>query len=186
MLSLGEIQAEMALLYEWALETNVLVKILNFGTFRESLEFVNKVGEITEKLNHHPDILINYQNVKLSLTTHAEGGLTKKDFELAREIDKIGFSGKKEEFSEVVIGDMVRRTMNLSHTEIDELWCRCGWKDENRGSNKSLPNWRISEMKDDESVTKKVIESLINEVSGEEAQTGRDFLRNLKDIESKK
>ena len=73
----------------WSLEENSLVKIFNFANFKESLDFFNKVGEIAEKHYHHPEAMISYNVVRLSLSTHSEKGLTKKDFEVARDIDKL-------------------------------------------------------------------------------------------------
>ncbi len=57
-----------------------------FGDFREALAFVNRVGELAERAGHHPDIDIRYDAVTLALSTHDAGGLTAKDFELARAI----------------------------------------------------------------------------------------------------
>lgn len=57
-----------------------------FKNFRESLAFVNKVGELAEKMNHHPDINFGYDYVDITLSTHTADGLTAKDFELAKQI----------------------------------------------------------------------------------------------------
>jgi 4a-hydroxytetrahydrobiopterin dehydratase len=54
-----------------------------------AMAFVNKVAILAEAANHHPDITINYRRVHLLLTTHDSGGLTERDFKLAREIDAI-------------------------------------------------------------------------------------------------
>ena len=89
MLSLKEIQDEMQELRDWFIESSSITKDFSFKDFKESLNFVNKVGEIAEKHDHHPDIMINYNLVRLSLTTHSEKGLTKKDFDVAKEVDKI-------------------------------------------------------------------------------------------------
>ena len=89
MLSLKEISDEMLALKEWSIEGDMIVKSFNFTNFKEALDFINKVGEIAEKHAHHPGIILDYNLVRLSLTTHSEKGLTKKDFELAREIDVI-------------------------------------------------------------------------------------------------
>lgn len=89
MLPLGLINDYMRKLSNWALEGDLIVKDFTFGNFRQALEFVNKVGEIAEKHNHHPDITISYNKVRLTLTTHFEHGLTSKDFEVAEEIDKL-------------------------------------------------------------------------------------------------
>jgi 4a-hydroxytetrahydrobiopterin dehydratase len=59
-----------------------------FADFREALAFVNRVGELAERAGHHPDIDIRYNTVTLALSTHDAGGLTAKDFELARAIDR--------------------------------------------------------------------------------------------------
>jgi 4a-hydroxytetrahydrobiopterin dehydratase len=58
-----------------------------FRDFREALAFVNRVGGLAEAAGHHPDIDIRYNTVTLALTTHDAGGLSAKDFELARSID---------------------------------------------------------------------------------------------------
>jgi 4a-hydroxytetrahydrobiopterin dehydratase len=50
--------------------------------------FVNRVAEAAEAADHHPDIKISYNKVKMSLSTHSEGGVTEKDFELAGKIDE--------------------------------------------------------------------------------------------------
>ena len=97
MLTLGEINEAMSDLNDWSLETNAIVKIFSFNNFKEALEFVDKVGEVAEKLEHHPDIMINENQVRLMLTTHSVSSLTRKDFELAREIDKLELGKNKGE-----------------------------------------------------------------------------------------
>lgn len=57
-----------------------------FKNFKESLAFVNKIGELAEKMNHHPDINFGYDYVDITLSTHSADGLTVKDFELAKQI----------------------------------------------------------------------------------------------------
>ena len=89
MLPLGEISKKLELLNGWSLEIDSIVKDFEFSDFKSALEFVNSVGEIAERENHHPDILINFNKVRLSLTTNLEHGLTSRDFEVAGEIDKI-------------------------------------------------------------------------------------------------
>ena len=90
MLPLSTINERMSKLRNWALDGNSIVKDKVFRNFKESLEFVNKVGEIAEKNNHHPSILINYEVVRITLTTHSAKGLTLRDFDVAEEIDKLG------------------------------------------------------------------------------------------------
>lgn len=73
----------------WQEENNSLVREFGFKDFRAALDFVNKVGELAEKANHHPDIELGWGRVKVKLTTHSEGKVTDKDRNLAEEIDTI-------------------------------------------------------------------------------------------------
>lgn len=84
----GEAQANLNRLKDWQINQGQLVKVFEFEQFRQSLEFVNRVGELAESAGHHPDIDIRYNRVRLSLTTHDAGGLTTKDFDLATQIEK--------------------------------------------------------------------------------------------------
>lgn len=74
----------------WERQDETITRTFEFGNFIESMEFVNKLVNPTETMNHHPDIEISYNTVTLSLTTHSEGGLTENDFELAGQINEIG------------------------------------------------------------------------------------------------
>lgn len=75
----------------WTEKNNKLEREFEFSNFKEALEFVNKVGELAEEANHHPDILLHdYKKVLVTLTTHSEGSVvTEKDRKLAGEIGKI-------------------------------------------------------------------------------------------------
>lgn len=75
----------------WKEQNNKLVNEFKFDDFKQALAFTNKVGEIAEKHQHHPDIYIHsYNQVKISLTTHDESNqVTEKDYNLSKEIDKI-------------------------------------------------------------------------------------------------
>lgn len=66
-----------------------IVKEFSFKNFNEALEFVNKVAELSEEMNHHPEINWNYNKVKITLVTHDEDRVTRKDTELAKKIDEI-------------------------------------------------------------------------------------------------
>ncbi len=74
---------------EWELEKKHIERTFEFDDFSEAIEFVNGVAEISEEEDHHPEIDIRYSKVKLSLSTHSEGGLTDMDFELAEKIDTL-------------------------------------------------------------------------------------------------
>ena len=69
----------------------MLTRVFAFKDFSEALLFVNKVGEIAESQNHHPDIAIeNYNHVRIATTTHDEGNVvTEKDYKLAGAVDTI-------------------------------------------------------------------------------------------------
>jgi 4a-hydroxytetrahydrobiopterin dehydratase len=73
----------------WERHGDMLVRSWQFPSFRRALEFVNQVGALAEKADHHPDILLNYRTVRLELSTHSEGGLTDPDFALAAELSAI-------------------------------------------------------------------------------------------------
>ena len=66
-----------------------LEKNFKFTNFLDSKKFVNKVGEISEKENHHPDISFGWGYAKITITTHAIEGLSENDFILAAKIDQI-------------------------------------------------------------------------------------------------
>lgn len=72
----------------WQIEDLKKIKReFTFKDFKEALVFVNKVGQIAEKEEHHPDILLSWGRVKIELTTHAISGLSINDFILARKIE---------------------------------------------------------------------------------------------------
>jgi len=66
-----------------------LEKELTFPDFATALAFVNRVGALAEEANHHPDIVLGWGKVKLTLFTHTANGLTRKDFDLAERIDRL-------------------------------------------------------------------------------------------------
>ncbi len=67
----------------WSESDGALERTFTFGNFREALAFVNRVGELAEAENHHPDIAISYKHVTLRWWTHTAGGITDRDRELA-------------------------------------------------------------------------------------------------------
>lgn len=78
-----------AQLANWTLTKSVIVRDFRFKDFVEAMRFVNRLAKLAEAANHHPDIVIRYNKVRLILTTHDEGGLTEKDFRLANKINKL-------------------------------------------------------------------------------------------------
>jgi 4a-hydroxytetrahydrobiopterin dehydratase len=71
----------------WQREGDEIVTTVTLKDFAEALAWVNRVGELAEARNHHPDIAIAWNKVTLRLSTHSAGGLTEADLDLARAID---------------------------------------------------------------------------------------------------
>ena len=82
------VQERLKRLPGWSLKGEAIGKQYTWPSFPEAIRFVNQVADLAEHVDHHPDILINYRRVTLTLSTHSEGGLTRKDFDLAERIEK--------------------------------------------------------------------------------------------------
>jgi 4a-hydroxytetrahydrobiopterin dehydratase len=83
-----EAETKLSSLQGWKFSNNGMEKEFSFKDFKMALAFINKVGEMAEQKNHHPEIFNVYNKVKLRLSTHDAGGVTDKDFELAKMIDQ--------------------------------------------------------------------------------------------------
>lgn len=81
------IAAGLARLPGWARAGRAIARTYRLPDFRAALVFVNRVGELAERQNHHPDIAVHYNEVTLTLWSHDAGGLTERDFKLAATID---------------------------------------------------------------------------------------------------
>ncbi len=86
-LSKVEVQEKLKGMEGWSHAGKALHKKFTFKSFMPAIGFVNRIAEVAEKAGHHPDITVNYNLVSISLSTHSEGGVTEKDFQLAKEID---------------------------------------------------------------------------------------------------
>jgi|TARA_R110002073_G_scaffold147687_2_gene300588 4a-hydroxytetrahydrobiopterin dehydratase len=86
-LSDDQITAQLENFPEWAELNGQIQRTFGFEGFDESIAFVNRIAEYAEQVQHHPDILIRYDKVTLTVSTHDAGGITHKDFELARTVD---------------------------------------------------------------------------------------------------
>jgi 4a-hydroxytetrahydrobiopterin dehydratase len=84
-----EIAEQLSRLPGWRREKDTITKTFRFNAYMDGIRFVQQVAEAAEKLNHHPDLSIGYCVVTVSLTTHDSGGITQKDFALARQIESI-------------------------------------------------------------------------------------------------
>lgn len=74
---------------EWEHEKKHIERTFEFDDFTAAMDFVNSVADIAEEEEHHPEIDIRYNKVRLQLSTHAEGGLTDRDFEVAGKIENL-------------------------------------------------------------------------------------------------
>lgn len=88
-LNLDQINFNLLSLSGWKYDNEVIYKQFQFRDFIEALSFVNEVGMESEKMDHHPDILMHgWNKVKISISTHSAGGVTELDFQLAKKIEE--------------------------------------------------------------------------------------------------
>ena len=84
-----KIPAALALIPNWQLSDGKITRTFQFKDFPAAIKFVETVAALAEQAWHHPDIDIRWNKVTLTLTTHDAGGLTEKDFALARQFDQL-------------------------------------------------------------------------------------------------
>ena len=89
-LNAGDLATALLRLPGWTAANNEIGKTFVFANFVEAIDFVSRVATLAEVAGHHPDIVIRYNRVQLTLTTHDDGGVTDKDAALAREIEGVG------------------------------------------------------------------------------------------------
>ena len=87
-----DIQARLESFPDWSINGDALQRTFSFEDFLGAMAFVNRVADLAEGHHHHPDIMIRYNKVTLTLTTHDAGGLTEKDFTFARDTDGVAAS----------------------------------------------------------------------------------------------
>jgi 4a-hydroxytetrahydrobiopterin dehydratase len=88
-LSDEEIQSRLSELDGWEREGDAITKTFDRGDFVGSVGLVSSLVDPAEEMNHHPDLSVSWSKVTVSITTHAAGGLTANDFELAKRIDAL-------------------------------------------------------------------------------------------------
>lgn len=88
-LSQSEIKLHLENLQDWSLINDKLYRELIFTSFIEAFGFMSKVAILAEKANHHPEWFNVYKTVRIELTTHEAGGISERDFELAKKINNI-------------------------------------------------------------------------------------------------
>jgi 4a-hydroxytetrahydrobiopterin dehydratase len=74
---------------DWEKYGNSLRREFKFDDFSGSVDFVNRLTPVANELNHHPDLFISWNLVRVSLISHSEHGITEKDFELAKKLDEL-------------------------------------------------------------------------------------------------
>jgi 4a-hydroxytetrahydrobiopterin dehydratase len=88
-LSRAEAEKLAAELPQWTLKDRAIEREFKFKDFLEAIDFVNEVARVAQAADHHPDIQISYNKVRLEFSTHKIGGLSKNDFVLAARVDKL-------------------------------------------------------------------------------------------------
>jgi 4a-hydroxytetrahydrobiopterin dehydratase len=88
-LSQEEIQRKLTSLEGWGLTPQGLQKRYEMADFLSAMQLVNRVADLAEAANHHPDIFISFNKVSFTLITHDAGGITEKDFSLASQIEAV-------------------------------------------------------------------------------------------------
>ena len=89
LLSPDEIAARLKDLKHWILEETMIGRRFEFKDFRGAVDFLDRITPVCDEQNHHPDVVIRWNELTLTLWTHASGGLTERDFRLARTIDQM-------------------------------------------------------------------------------------------------
>lgn len=72
---------------EWTQQETKLIRTVQFGSFPQAVQALNRVAEIAEQENHHPDIDVRHRTLTFACVTHSEGGITQADVSMAQEID---------------------------------------------------------------------------------------------------
>src|SRR5271169_4370860 len=88
-LSMHEIEALQQQTPTWSFVEKEIARAFQFKDFREAMKFVNEVAAIANEQDHHPDIFISYNKVRVTLSTHKIGGLSLNDFIVAAKIDEM-------------------------------------------------------------------------------------------------
>jgi 4a-hydroxytetrahydrobiopterin dehydratase len=88
-LTTEQVELHLKAIPDWSERAQTILRTFKFEGFLMSLAFVRRIAKRAQKINHHPDIDIRFDQVTLTLTTHDEGGVTEKDFSLARQCDEV-------------------------------------------------------------------------------------------------
>lgn len=84
-----QVEAELSRLPEWSSVNETIQRTFQFKTFADSMRFVNSIADQAERDQHHPDVLIRWNKVTLTFSTHDAGGITSKDLDAATKADSL-------------------------------------------------------------------------------------------------
>jgi 4a-hydroxytetrahydrobiopterin dehydratase len=84
-----EIKLHLQAVPDWSKRSQTIYRTFKFEGFLKGIDFVNRIAAKAQKMNHHPDIDVRFDEVTLTLSTHDEGGITEKDFTLAKQCDEV-------------------------------------------------------------------------------------------------
>lgn len=88
-LSDEDIESRLQGLDGWERHGNTIHAVFKFGDFSGSIDFVNRLTPVANEMNHHPDLHISWDTVRVHLLSHSEGGVTENDFELAKKLSDL-------------------------------------------------------------------------------------------------
>ena len=91
-LTTKQIKASLKAVANWSQRAQTICRTFKFEGFLNSIAFVNHITRVVQNLNHYPDIDIRFDQVTLTFTTHDAGGITEKDFSVARQCDEVFLS----------------------------------------------------------------------------------------------
>ncbi|MDT8324822.1 MAG: 4a-hydroxytetrahydrobiopterin dehydratase [Bacteroidota bacterium] len=87
-LPMQEVETRLQDMKDWKLQNEQITRTFEAASFHRAIGFVTQIAILADKADHHPDIDIRYSTVVIALATHSEGGITEKDFSLAKQIDE--------------------------------------------------------------------------------------------------
>ena len=87
-LSTSEIQSAISNLEGWELKENAIRKTFTFDAYMDSIAFINRLAELAEEANHHPDMIVGWGKIEIAFTSHDQGGVTTACIEMAKKTNE--------------------------------------------------------------------------------------------------
>ena len=88
-LSNSDIQYAISDLNGWEFKNNAIHKIFTFESYLNSIAFINRLAEIAEEKNHHPDMVVGWCKIDVAFTSHDQGGVTTTCIDMAKKIESV-------------------------------------------------------------------------------------------------